>query len=102
MKYRLCEAVTTPQNLTLQRWADSSHTRRKAEFVRLEPGFYYDQWADDDLFVKSLKTVTIKLLKTDAIVSRLKELGIPYTEKKGCSCSGGKINVIFNAVEVVE
>lgn len=102
MKYRLVDVITAPQNLTLQRWADSSKTRRKAEFLRLEPGFYYDQYTDDDLFLKSLQNVTVKMPKTDELIAKLNASHIPYTLKRGCSCTGGKLNVIFNAVEVTK
>ena len=102
MKYGLIKPITTPQNLTLQRWSNPQKTQRKVEFLRLEPGFYYDEFIEDDLFRDSLSKVTVKLRKTDELISALEEAGVSYKLKKGCSCSGGKMNVIFNAVEVIE
>ena len=102
MKYRLVDLITSAQNLTLQRWANSAKSQRKTEFIRLEPGYFYDKYVDDDLFVNSLKSWTVKVRYSDALEQELKKRGISYQKKKGCSCSGGKINLLFKGVEVVE
>lgn len=102
MKYRLNPLISVSQRLTLRRWANPQKTKVKVEFIKLEPGFFYDQWTDDELFVQSLKDWEVTLRSSDAIVNALKESGTPYRLKKGCSCSGGKMNVIFKGIEVVE
>lgn len=102
MKYRLNPLVSVSQRLTLRRWANPQKTKVKAEFIKLEPGYFYDQWTDDDLFVQSLKEWEVTLRSTDRLIAALKEADIPYRLKKGCSCSGGKWNVIFKGIEVVE
>ena len=102
MKYRLNPLISVSQRLTLRRWANPQKTKIKAKFIKLEPGYFYDQYADDDLFVQSLKEWEVTLRSSDHIIAALKEAGIPYQMKKGCSCSGGKMNVIFKGIEVVE
>lgn len=102
MRYRLNELISVSQRLTLARWANPQKTKTRAEFIRLEPGYFYDQYADDDLYVKSLKEWTVSLRSTPELIKALKERGIPYKEKKGCACSGGKMNVTFPGIEVVD
>lgn len=102
MKYRLNPVVSVSQRLTLQRWANPQKTKVKAEFVKLEPGYFYDKYADDDLYVKSLKEWEVTLRSSEKLIAALKENNIPYRLKKGCSCSGGHMNVIFKGIEVVE
>lgn len=102
MKYRLNPLVSVSQRLTLRRWANPQKTKVKVEFVKLEPGFFYDQWADDDLYVKSLEEWEVTLRSNDNIINALKESGTPYRLKKGCQCSGGHWNVTFKGIEVVE
>ena len=102
MKYRLNPLISVSQRLTLQRWANPQKTKIKAEFVKLEPGYYYDKYADDDLYLKSLRNWEVVLRSSDKLINALKEMDIPYRMKKGCSCSGGHMNVIFKGIEVVE
>lgn len=71
-------------------------------FIKLEPGFYYDQYADDELFVQSLRNWEITLRSSDSLIQKLKENGISYRTKRGCACTGGHMNVIFKGIEVVE
>ncbi len=102
MKYRLVDLIRTSQNLTLQRWANPKRSLRKTEFLKLEPGYWYDKYADDELFVESLKNWTVKVRWTQGLEDALKERGISYQKKKGCSCSGGKMNLLFKGIEVAE
>ena len=101
MKYRLNPLISVSQRLTLRRWANPQKTKVKVEFIKLEPGFFYDQYADDDLYVQSLKEWEVTLRSSEALVAALKDAGVPFRMKKGCSCSGGKMNVIFKGSEVV-
>lgn len=102
MKYRLVDLIQSPQNLTLQRWANPKRSLRKTEFLKLEPGYWYDKYADDELFLASLKNWTVKVRWTQSLEDALKERGIQYQKKKGCSCSGGKMNLLFKGIEVAE
>lgn len=102
MKYRLRDLISVSQRLTLIRWANPQKTQTRAEFVRLEPGYWYDAYADDDLYVQSLRDWKVTIRSTPEIIAALDERGIPYTTKKGCACSGGKLNVTFPGIEVVD
>lgn len=102
MKYRLNPLVSVSQRLTLQRYLNPQKTKIKAEFIKLEPGYFYDKYADDELFVKGLKEWKVEVRSTDAIINALKEQGIPYTTRRGCPCTGGKLMVKFPGIEVVE
>lgn len=102
MKYRLNDLISVSQRLTLVRWANPQKTQTKAEFVKLEPGYYYDQYADDELYVQSLREWKVTIRSTPEVIAALEKHGIPYTQKKGCSCSGGKMNVTFPGIEVVD
>lgn len=102
MKYRLNELISVSQRLTLPRWANPQRTQTKVEFVKLMPGYWYDAYADDDLYVQGLRDWKVTLRSTPELIEALKSRGIPYTTKKGCSCSGGKLNVTFPGIEVVD
>lgn len=102
MKYRLNDLISVSQRLTLVRWANPQKTATKAEYVRLEPGFWYDEYADDELYVRSLKEWKVTLRMTPELKQALDERAVPYTTKKGCACGGGKLNVTFPGIEVVE
>ncbi len=102
MKYRLNDLISVSQRLTLVRWANPQKTQTKVEFVKLEPGFFYDQYADDELYLQSLKDWKVTIRSTPQIIAALESRGIPYTQKKGCACNGGKLNVTFPGIEVVE
>ena len=102
MKYRLNPLIRTSQRLTLQRWANPQRTKIKAEFIKLEPGYFYDTYADDDLFVQSLRNWEVTLRSSDEIINALKAAGVSYRTKRGCACTGGHMNVIFKGIEVVE
>lgn len=102
MKYRLNALISVSQRLTLARWANPQKTKTKVEFLRLEPGYFYDKFADDELFVQSLRDWKVTLRESPELVQQLEARGIPYTRKKGCSCSGGRMNVTFPGIEVVE
>lgn len=102
MKYRLNPLIRTSQRLTLQRWANPQRTKIKAEFIKLEPGYFYDTYADDELFVQSLRNWEITLRLTPQLEQALKERGVSYKTRRGCACTGGHMNVIFKGIEVVE
>lgn len=102
MKYRLNDLISVSQRLTLVRWANPQKTQQKVEFVKLEPGYWYDAYADDELYIQSLKDWKVTLRSTPALLEALDCRGIPYTTKKGCPCSGGKPNVTFPGIEVVD
>lgn len=102
MKYRLNPLISVSQRLTLQKWANPQKTQIKAVFIKLEPGFYYDQYADDELFIQSLRNWEITLRSNDKLLAELREKGIDYRTKRGCACTGGHLNVIFKGIEVVE
>ena len=102
MKYRLNPLISVSQRLTLARWANPQKTQTKVEFVRLEPGYFYDRYADDELYVQSLRDWKVTIRSTPEIIAALEARGIPYTQKKGCACSGGKMNVTFPGIEVTE
>lgn len=102
MKYRLNPLISVSQNLTLQMWANPQKTSIKAVFVKLEPGVFYAQYADDDKFVQSLREWKVELRSTDRLIEALKQQGIPYTTRRGCACRGGHLLVKFNGIEVVE
>lgn len=102
MKYRLNDLISVSQRLTLLRWANPQKTVTKAEFIKLEPGFFYNKFADDELFVQSLRDWKVTLRSTPELLEALTARGIPYTTKKGCACSGGRLNVTFPGIEVVE
>lgn len=102
MKYRLRSVISVSQRLTLVRWANPQKTQTRTEFIRLEPGYWYDQYADDELFIQSLKQWKVTLRSSPELISALKEEGVSYTQKKGCACSGGHMNVTFNGIEVAE
>lgn len=99
MKYRLNDLVKTRQNVTLYR---SNGTKpRKAVFLRMEPGFFYDQYTDDPVFVESLRNWKITVARTEATEQELTKRGIPFQKKKGCPCTGG-VKLVFPGIEVVE
>lgn len=102
MKYRLRNLVNVSQRLTLIRWANPQKTQTKTEFIKLSPGYWYDKYADDELFVQSLKEWKVTLRSTPELIKALESEGIPYTQKKGCACSGGHLNVTFPGIEVAE
>lgn len=102
MKYRLNSLISVSQRLTLVRWANPQKTHTKVEFVKLEPGYWYDAYADDEMYVQSLKDWKVTIRSTPEILASLDKSGIPYTTKKGCACSGGKLNVTFPGIEVVD
>ena len=54
------------------------------------------------MYVQSLKDWSVTLRSTPELIEALKQRGIPYTTKKGCACSGGKLNVTFPGIEVVD
>lgn len=101
MKYRLNPLVSVSQRLTLQRYLNPQKTKIKAEFIKLEPGYFYDKFADDELFVQGLRNWEITLRSTPALIEALKAKGISYRTKRGCACTGGHMNVIFKGIEVV-
>lgn len=68
--------------------------------MKFSPGAWYE--TDDDMLIRSIKAQTIKLKKSDSIVKALERAGVTYTEKRGCNCSGGHMNVIFPMFEVYE
>lgn len=102
MKYRLRNVISVSQRLTLVRWANPQKSKTKTEFIRLNPGFWYDKYADDELFIQSLKDWKVTLRSSPELIASLKAEGISYTQKKGCACSGGKMNVTFPGIEVAE
>lgn len=102
MKYRLRSVIGVSQRLTLVRWANPQKTQTKTEFLRLEPGYWYDKYADDDLFIRSLNEWKVTLRSSPALIRALETAGIPYKQKKGCACSGGHMNVTFPGIEVAE
>lgn len=102
MKYRLRSVINVSQRLTLVRWANPQKTHTKTEFVRLEPGYWYDKFADDELFIQSLRDWKVSLRSNPELIAKLEADGIPYKQKKGCACSGGRMNVTFPGIEVVE
>lgn len=101
MKYRLNSLIRAGQNVTLLRSTNNPRVPRKAVFLRLEPGYFYEEYTDDPLFVQSLKNWKVTVARTDAAEKALVEAGIPYEKRKGCRCTGG-IKLVFPGIEVFD
>ena len=101
MKYGLVDLVKTPQNATLRKSSGNPRAPYKVVFVRLEPGFFYDKYSDDPIYVQSLKDWMVKLKNSSELERALKERHIPYSKKKGCACTGG-VKLEFPGIEVIE
>lgn len=101
MKYRLIDLIKEPQNLTLRRSTNNPNVPYKVVFIRLEPGFLYDKYTDDPVYVQSLRDWTVKLRNSTELERALKERNIPYSKKKGCACTGG-VKLEFNGIEVID
>lgn len=101
MKYRLNELVKAAQNVTLIKNSGNPRAPRKAVFLRLEPGYFYDKYADDPMFVESLRNWKITVRYSKEIEAALNERGIPFEKRKGCACTGG-VKIMFPGIEVVE
>lgn len=98
MKYRLSEAVTKRQIISVHR---TTSTGVHNIIIRLEPGVFYDEYTDDPVFVQSLKDYKITVAGSAETERLLKEREIPYVRKKACPCVGG-FKLTFQGIEVVE
>ena len=98
-RYGLVEIITVPKQMTLQK---QSNGHKTSVFMTLKPGHYYADNLGDEVFEAALKDWECKLLWTQEKEDWLKSRGIPYRKKKGCQCSGGKLNLWFSGLEVIE
>lgn len=98
MKYGLIPEIKVKQTVKAERQTNRGKT---PVFLQLEPGFFYDQYSDDDLFRETVTQWEASIRWTAELEKALKERGIPYHKKKGCSCSGGKLYLKFPGVEFV-
>lgn len=97
MKYGLIPEIKVPQNVKAER---RNNGRTTPVFLTLDPGFFYDQYADDDLFRETVVQWEAQIRWTQSLEDALKARGIKYRKKKGCACAGGKLYLYFDhAVE---
>lgn len=94
--YKLIDAVTTPQRLNV---VGNINGARRYVRITLYPGKKYEL-PEDELLLKSLKDVTVKVKYDKSLEETLKSLKVPYTVKKCPSCGGRVLKIEYHLVEV--